>query len=154
MEDWPQEEASSEMIQEEGEEEEERRRWELQHAAVQRDTQQTLEHLAAQKEWLDEQVQEQERLVAHREQQLDQSHSDWCRGRDVVKPFQTIALEYVDQDKMERKRQGQLRAQEIREAARREREAWRESFRAKFVNGKNPSIIAAQGGGKLFMTSK
>lgn len=115
------------------------------HAAMKNFTLLAIERLETQKEEIDEEVEEQRRLSDEKKRQLDEEAAQWRRQSKSTSPFQLVGNEFVDQDKMERKRQGRLAADAIRAAARQSILEWREGFSAKFANGIKPSIDAADG---------
>ena len=116
-----------------------------QHAAAKTETLKKIERLDQFQERLEEELKEQKRLEEKQKERLEEEAIRWKRqSKSSVTPFQKVGNEFVDQDKMERKRRGKLAAQAIRDAAQKDIMAWREGFRAKFANGKGePRITAA-----------
>ena len=78
--------------------------------------------------------------AAETEQKLEdaqKSEGMWQPKPDhSVRPMQKIGLEFVDQDKLEKKRKAQERARKLREEAQAEIDAWRSSFRSNFSSRK------------------
>jgi hypothetical protein len=116
------------------------------HTAAKNDTLLAIERIENKKEEIDTELMEQQRLAEATERQLEEEAAQWRRQcHSTVSPFQKVGNEFVDHDKMDRKRQGRLAADAIREAARQSIAEWRQGFSAKFAHGKNPSITAASG---------
>ena len=117
-----------------------------QHFEVKNNTLQAVSRLEETKERIEEEIGDWERLVEKQDDAMVKPRTS------DISTFKKVGNEFVDQDKMERMRQGRLKAQAIREAAQRDILAWREEFRAKFAKGSNPSIRSA--GPELVMTAK